>query len=216
MTHTLASLVQLCLNHDVDFEIYHGESTNKNGSRATMLLDFSPKPSIRVDFGDKKHGQRVSRIHIANNHHLTVKVDDLVKSITENTVGKAWGTQAAGTADDVTAILRKGMGYDTIATSGKVVNGAQFVDMNDGTFLCFKLAVAHYVRNTVTGEISQHDDVIIKVEHKVRTEQGQTRASLQSTFDYLNSEGASSYAEGEFFYPNIIRSTFIGSAPDEN
>lgn len=211
--HTLSTLVELCVKHDVDFEVYHGQSTNKgSGSRATMLLDFSPKPSIRIDFGDKKHGQRVSRIHVANNHHLTVKLEDVLKSIEGNEVVNDWRTQAAGTSDDVVAVLRNGINEGSVSVNGKVVDGAKLVEKEEQIFLTFTLAVPHFTRNTITGDVHKHEDVIINVEYKLP--EGRTPESMESTLNYLNQEDARSYAEGMFIYPNILRSNLIGSSTD--
>jgi hypothetical protein len=55
--------------------------------------------TIRVDFGDKAHGQLVSRVHVADDHKVPVKIEELVAAIKSSTVKKHWGT-AASTLED--------------------------------------------------------------------------------------------------------------------
>lgn len=93
MTRNIKDIINLCLEHDVDFEVYSGVNTSKPGNavKATMLIDLGE--SIRIDFGDKKHGQLVSRVHVANNHKLVVDIEELVTAITLHENENVWVVQ---------------------------------------------------------------------------------------------------------------------------
>jgi len=209
MKHSLTSMVALCIENDVDFEVFHGESTNKSsGNRATMLIDFSPNPAIRIDFGDKKHGKLVSRIHVAGDYRLKLKIEQVIASIESHVTLNDWKTEATN-ENRVAAILRHGVGTDTVAAEGKVKDGAKFIENEGELFLTFDILVPQYVQNTITKSITQLDDVVVTVEHKVKDKE-----SVRFSYDYLNTEGAVSYAEGVYIYPSTIRSAFIGSELD--
>jgi hypothetical protein len=95
-------ILELCLSYGVDVEIFHGISPSKavnsgDDYRFTFLrmgaLIKLPAP-IRVDFGDRKHGTQVSRIHLASDHTVTFTQDELLRAISSFHPTAQWGTAA--------------------------------------------------------------------------------------------------------------------------
>ena len=88
---TLKSMSMLALEHDVDFEVFHGETTHKDKRvRAQMILSLNGCPEVRVRFGDKKHDQRVSTVNLSRNDKIPVKLADLISAMEQNSTGNHW------------------------------------------------------------------------------------------------------------------------------
>jgi len=89
--NTLSTLTALAVENDVDIEIWHGETTHQDKrTRAHMLICPTDSPKVLVSFGDRKHGQRISRIALAGNDAIQVKEADLIQVMAENTTAKRW------------------------------------------------------------------------------------------------------------------------------
>jgi hypothetical protein len=88
---TLKSLASLAIEHEVDFEVIHGETTHKDKRvRAQMVLSPANCPEVRVLFGDAKHGQRLSSISLASNPKVLVKKEHLLAAVAENSTNAGW------------------------------------------------------------------------------------------------------------------------------
>lgn len=88
---TLKTLAGLAIDHDANFEIYHGETTHKDKrTRAQMILSLEGCPDVRILFGDKKHGQRLSSIHLAGNSKITIKQEHLLEALAKNSTTTPW------------------------------------------------------------------------------------------------------------------------------
>lgn len=88
---TLKSLAALAIEHEADFEIIHGETTHKDKRvRAQMILSLTGCPEVRVLFGDAKHGQRLSSIHLASNPKVTVKQEHLLAVLADHRTASDW------------------------------------------------------------------------------------------------------------------------------
>lgn len=88
---TLKSLSALAIEHEADFEIIHGETTHKDKRvRAQMILSLTGCPEVRALFGDAKHGQRLSSIHLASNPAITVKQEHLLTALANHRATAGW------------------------------------------------------------------------------------------------------------------------------
>jgi hypothetical protein len=88
---TLKSLSSLAIEHEADFEIFHGETTHKDKRvRAQMILSLEGCPEVRVSFGDAKHGQRISSIALASNPKITVKQEHLLPVLEDHRTSADW------------------------------------------------------------------------------------------------------------------------------
>lgn len=88
---TLKSLAALAIEHEVDFEVIHGETTHKDKRvRAQMVLSPADCPEVRVLFGDAKHGQRLSSIALASNPKVMVKQEHLLAVIADHSTNAGW------------------------------------------------------------------------------------------------------------------------------
>jgi hypothetical protein len=88
---TLKSLSALAIEHEADFEVFHGETTHKDKRvRAQMILSLSGCPEVRVSFGDAAHGQRISSITLANNPKITVKQEHLLTVLENHRTNADW------------------------------------------------------------------------------------------------------------------------------
>lgn len=61
MTDVMSKLAE----KGIDFTVKHGKDT-KGKIRSYLIAETSP--AVRVDFGDRKHGNWISRIHDADDH----------------------------------------------------------------------------------------------------------------------------------------------------
>lgn len=88
---TLKSLSALAIEHEADFEVFHGETTHKDKRvRAQMVLSLTDCPEVRVLFGDAKHGQRISSIALASNPKVTVKQEHLLAMLENHRTAAGW------------------------------------------------------------------------------------------------------------------------------
>lgn len=88
---TLESLAGLALQHEVDHEVWYADSTS-GVRRAKMMLSVAGHPTVIVDFGDKKHGQRVSRATVSGSGKINVQIEDVVQAMKKNAVTSTWRT----------------------------------------------------------------------------------------------------------------------------
>jgi hypothetical protein len=66
MDFDINEAVAMLMAKNVDFELLHGDDY-KGEVRRCIIAHFG-HVSIRLNFGDAKHGNRVSRIHEADDH----------------------------------------------------------------------------------------------------------------------------------------------------
>ncbi len=194
--YNIYELTGLCLKHDVDFEIWNAETTT-GSVRAAMVINLTP--AVRVDFGDKEHGQVPSHIHVADNHRLEVKIDNLVNYITQNKVDADWknGTKTISS-------IFKSVGGGRVAVTGFVVD-QQFETVNGEVIEWLDLEVCSSVRNLLTGAIIKSSPVVIRC-----------RSVINEMLKKLHREdipmGLEVYAEGYYKYPNVLEVTTAGPA----
>lgn len=206
--YNLNSMVSLLLANEVGFEVFYGENTSKRtaDTRAAMLIELSP--AVRIDFGDAKHGKLVSRIHVANNHKLTIRVEDLVQQIESFTSTAPWHT-AANVAKHRTGNVEglfSGAGTGTTATRGVLCSPIKVDEREDGVWLDFNLNVRNFLQVASTMEVKEIAPTIINVTYKVKSVEDAQRVSRWIV------EADASYVEGTYIYPNQIVAAFIGGA----
>lgn len=143
--YTIKDIATLCLDNDVDFEVFNGENTYKQNRKAMLIQLSTP---IRVDFGDKKHGERISRIHYASDHKLTVKTEELIQAIQrDETETKRWST---GT---VTVGNFSRSNGNSVVLSGTVEQEAESVKLDGKFWNVFTVKTVHRALNTLTQEV---------------------------------------------------------------
>lgn len=65
--------------------------TAQPNTRAYMLIEFGVE-TVRVDFGDIKHGRKFSRASLADNHRVKISEKELLAAINANRNLEAWST----------------------------------------------------------------------------------------------------------------------------
>jgi hypothetical protein len=120
MSKSMKEIINLCIDKNVDFEVFHGVNTRQT-VRAAMLIELGE--TIRVDFGDKEHGQRFSRAHVSNNHKLTVTIDELVTAIYLQQNENRWAVQnEKATKNNMVRIPPSAQnGSSSLSISGSVI-----------------------------------------------------------------------------------------------
>lgn len=90
MTLNIKDITMLCIDNGVDVEIFSAvnESNPNKPLRTAALITLDEV--VRVDFGEKKYGYLVSRIHLANNHKVIIPINDLISGITSYENTKRW------------------------------------------------------------------------------------------------------------------------------
>lgn len=89
--NTLNEFVTHAVNNNVDFEIWHGKTTNKTESvRTHMLIKLWDCPAVVATFGDEKHGKRLSMLTLSVNRNIAVNVDDLFTAMGEQSTLNEW------------------------------------------------------------------------------------------------------------------------------
>lgn len=150
---TLKSMTMLALEHDVDFEVFHGETTHKDKRvRAQMVLSLKDCPEVRVSFGDKKHDQRVSTVSLARNYKIPVKLADLITAMKQNSAGNHWFRLM----NRETPLFNiESMGAGLIVITGTVQKGAEQSDhLENGEFCKFyQLSVPNKLLNSSTSTV---------------------------------------------------------------
>lgn len=160
MTYNLTEIVGLCIAHNIDFEAVHGD--NQNSFRTALLVNVGE--TIRVDFGSAARGQLVSRVHLASNHKVAVKIDDLIAAIKSyhnpniwvNASSSAHGNTMPHASSDhihneIPAHVKvNGAGH--LVFTGEIVRVTEF-----SAFVTFAMQCEEFYQNTVTDEIVASD-----------------------------------------------------------
>lgn len=151
---TLKSMSMLALEHDVDFEVFHGETTHKDKRvRAQMILSLNGCPEVRVRFGDKKHEQRVSTVSLSRNDKIQVKLADLISAMEQNSTGNHW-FRLMDRETPLFNIATTGDGL--IVITGKVEEEDKEIDHHeiDGEFIAsYRISVPNILLNTGTSKL---------------------------------------------------------------
>lgn len=199
--YTIKDIATLCIENDVDFEIWHGEDPRKV-ERAAMLINLNP--AIRIDFGDKKHNQRISRIHLAGNHKVPVKEKELVAAIKAHELSASWNT---GSIPEVPAFewdfTTAAQGHVKVRVSGEITVEPE----EDETFTL--LIPAEVVRNyysTRDRELLHTTAIPVILRNK-----GLNEWQVQNSKEHLTL-GQWINVAGQFTYPNIIEAESMGVA----
>lgn len=88
---TLIELINIALDNDVDFEIWHGETTHADKrTRTKMKIEIAGAPAVIIAFGDRKHGQLVSSISLSDNMKVPVKQEHLLAAMQQNKTPNQW------------------------------------------------------------------------------------------------------------------------------
>jgi len=208
-TYNLQSVVNLLLENEVGFELFYGEndSTREISTRAALLVDMAP--AVRIDFGDNKNGTLVSRVHIANNHKINIRVEDFVEQVKVHKTIKPWNTAATVTKRSEsfeTAGLKAGVGTGTTAITGTLEGDVTLTADSEGFWVNFSLKTRNFVQALSTREVVEVDPTVIDV---VYLHKNFSQAKL--TAKYVR-EAAKSYVEGEYIYPRKIVATTLGAA----
>ena len=207
MTYNINDIISLCLTHDVDFEIFHGDTRHKNeGSnvRAAMLIELSP--ALRIDFGDKRHGCLVSRIHVANSPLLKVTSEQLIESIEANTVDNVWHKQTATEELVDDAALASAFHYDKKSglshIRGTVSSEVEKSTVDNELKLSFDVTVKQFVLNTITKSVHELNPVVIRV--IAGKEFYGSEDDLDQILEKLKNEQELNFG-GTYIYPNILQ-----------
>ena len=195
--YTIFEVVALCLKHDVDFEVWNANTDNSQ--RSAMLINLTP--AVRVDFGDKGHGQQISRIHLADNHRLAVNAEALMESIKGNNVDARWN---AGTTRD--PAMFRSVGGGRVSVMGKVTD-LTFYSMGDTIIQWIDLEIVNSVRNLLTGQVTDMEPTTIRLFSEISDEATTERHKRDIPVGFYM------YAEGHYKYPNIIEVTTAGPIP---
>jgi hypothetical protein len=96
-------LTTLTVN-DVDFTVTHGEAGEQHGVRAAVVAHYNfintandntlTSLSVRIEFGDKKYGQLVSRVHVDGDHRAVLSRDKIYDYAELHRVSARWRTSA--------------------------------------------------------------------------------------------------------------------------
>lgn len=134
MTYNMKEIANLCLDHNVDFEVMHGN--NNTNFRTAFLINVGE--IIRVDFGAASHGSLASRVHVADDHIKVVKIDDLINSIKEFHNPNRWGNKSATRVEQQKPYR---VADKTITLEGSVIDGSIFLNYFDGVFVGVKFKI---------------------------------------------------------------------------
>jgi hypothetical protein len=207
--YNLSAIVALCLENEVSFKLSYGENKSKRVPtiRAAMAIDLVP--AVNIEFGDSKHGTLVSRIHVANNHKLTVRVDELIKQIKESSIKPIWNTSStiikhsSVTHNGLTA----GVGTGTTGATGVINSDPEVLTDENGTVWgCFELLVPNIVHNATFDQSHELAPTRLQVSYKYDD------AALALAAIKNQVVGMKIYAEGEFIYPRKLIAVTMGGA----
>lgn len=87
MDFDLNEAIAMLLAKSVDFEVMHG--MDYKGEVKICIIANLATP-VRLNFGDEKHGRRVSRIHEADDHKKAIRSADFKASVQAYVVDKQW------------------------------------------------------------------------------------------------------------------------------
>lgn len=93
MDFDINSAVAMLLMHNVDFEVIHGIDY-KGEAKVCIVAKF--ETPVRLDFGDRKHGRRISRIYPLANYKIALKSNDFRQMLKEHTVKAEWRSGSSG------------------------------------------------------------------------------------------------------------------------
>ena len=205
MTHDLKSIVSLLLEKEVNFEVFYSTDATKKGEdalRVTLLVELDP--TVRVDFGDKRHGQLIRRIHVSSDHRLTLSEQDFVDSInTAAEEGKLpWVTQATTSKSPALASVFT----DTATPDIKRVTGIveafphieDYAPISNAKLITFNLLIPMYALNKVTNKVMTLDSE--KVQIQVIVPNGDFARVVASQVVVGTQVGF----EGVYYHPNVL------------
>ena len=195
--YTIFEVVALCLKHDVDFEVWNANTDNSQ--RSAMLINLTP--AVRVDFGDKAHGQQISRVHLADNHRIAVNAEALMESIRLNNVDARWN---AGTTREPAMFHSAGAGRVSVMGKVKQLN---FDLVGETIVQWIDLEIINFVRNLLTGQVTELEPTTVRLRSELKDNATMERHKRDLP------QGFHMYAEGIYKYPNIIEVTTAGPAP---
>jgi hypothetical protein len=156
MTYNLAEIIGICIENNVDFEAVHGD--NGKSFRTALLVNVGDV--IRADFDAPARGRLLSRVHLASNHKVVVKIDDLVTAIKSYNNPNRWANAKPSAHGYTMPYTLRDDSHHDIADSVEVNGSGHLVftgeivavtELNDIT--TFTLRYEDYYRNTVTNEI---------------------------------------------------------------
>jgi hypothetical protein len=98
MIYNIKAILDICLERNINVQVFHGKNTSGQWRSAAVIeLD----KAVRVDFGDKAHGQRISRVHIANDHKVVIKIPDLIEALENYESNSRWSVGSITNAEPV-------------------------------------------------------------------------------------------------------------------
>lgn len=163
MNITLPEVIAECLNNDVDFEVWNGQTTTHGSPiRKQMLVSPVGQPEVLINFGDNKHGNRVVASYLTRNH-VPVRMEDVMAVIRENTTTRPWKRDIAETAE-------KEISYPELRLKGDKVQISEAV-VKEATGTGYVLSITDFYgtasgeffsRESEMGLIVDHDDDTIK------------------------------------------------------
>lgn len=98
MDFDLHGAIAMLLMHNVDFETLNG--VDYKGEVRIAIIAHLETP-VRLNFGDLKHGRRVSRIHEADNHRKAVRPVDFKAAVKAHRINNQWRTVTQDLRDKV-------------------------------------------------------------------------------------------------------------------
>ena len=191
---TLKSLAALAIENDVDFEVFHGETTHADKRvRAQMVLSLEGCPDVRVAFGDKKHGQRINAITLAGNNKINVKQHQLLKAIEQNATNTTWKRVMTR---ESTVVNITPFGQNGIAIIGKT-SGAPKLGRDATGFYHwheYEMVIENHVFNPVTQQVVKTEPTRFFANIPVAPGQAPAYA-----------EGTELKLTGEYLFPDHIK-----------
>lgn len=221
---TLSSLTQHCIENDVDFEVWHGETTHKdNRVRTHLLVSPANSPEALVTFGDKQNGQRVSRVTLAKNDKIEVKLNDLIRAIRHNATTNKW--KRAIQKETPLFNLKSTQGSVKVSGTNTTANSETFENREHHTaFHSYELLVRNFFMNAATEQVSEIDPTRFLLEiPEMDSQPFISEEGIRFTTEDANAStealtlsprdmsaiplNAKLEVEGKFRYPNIIEVT---------
>lgn len=195
---TLKSMSMLALEHDVDFEVFHGETTHKDKRiRAQMVLSLKDCPAVRVSFGDKKHDQRVSTVALSGNYKIPVKLADLIVAMEQNHTGNHWSRLM----DSETPLFNiQNIGAGLITITGVVEEHDEKIDRNmiEGEVRdTYRISVSNTLMNPVTADIINATPMTFHAELALHSD-------IEAD-EFIPQAGNEVTLVGEYVFPDRIR-----------
>ena len=207
--YNLNSIVALCLENEVSFELSYSENLSKRTSSTRAAMTINLSPAVSIEFGDAKHGTLVSRIHVTNNHKLSVRVNELAEQIKASTLKPRWFTSATVSKNALVTPsgLTNGVGTGTTAAVGIVNSETEITtDENGDVWGSFELLVANKIRSNTFDQSHEAEPLALQVSYKYK-DLNEALAAVK--YHVVN---AKIYVEGEYGYPrNLVAATMGGT-----